>query len=824
MGSSSAKTFVMRSFPEKVVLPANRSNGSPTKSPVKIFLGTEPAQFQAERIFLWSIEQYRDPSRVYEIYLMKDLVGFKKDKWTTGFTNYRFAIPYFCENQGKAIYNDVDQIYFSDPGELFDTNLNGHGFLAISQSESSVLLLDCERMGSVWTLQEAQHLSKKALLRKALSKPHLFGEISPLWNSRDEEFRPNQSKLLHFTTLHTQPWRPFPKRFIYDRHPFADVWEDMVHQADKANFQVFSKAQPSRDFRAWQAIQQQNCSEKDLLHDTLGLQSLPITIQKTLFRLIQQAQGTTLLCYGKHLSLDSSSRPSLLAEEEGNPNLSIKFHSPLIQSELPSLQEKADGVICWNWLNDAPIDDIPWILDDIFRCSNSFVFIAVTPIQSKDTFLRAFFRKGPYGQHILHSQSWWLDHLKTTSQRFPDISWTVAFQQPESPSQRAIWFQTGGPKPDKSQPTTWVLLDDQPGNTTQSLGLAHALKWPLTIKNLDFRKMNRIHSFFSPDSPNLLNPATSDSLTPDWPDVVIAAGKKPSRIAKWIKQESQGKTRLVQIGRKGGFLAEDFDLVVTPFHCQQPPHPNRFTSLVPPMQVSTSTLKEAESRWNHLYSPHTRPRILVLVGGNTNRHQFTPHLASQLGKDVKNFTEQLKGTLFVTTSRRTGEEATKALLDEIEGFGHIFPWNAKDKESPYLGLLAGADVLVVTGESESMIAEAAGTNKPLYIYPIPTLPPTLKGRIKQWIVQKAQTRPLNNRGTVRPQQKFELFCSWLISKGWVLPPRNLSLLHQILFERGIAKPFGDPSPPSPRPPYQEIINIIPHIQALFGHQNLTKHM
>ena len=37
------------------------------KPPVRIFLGTEPAQYRAERVFLWSVKKHRDPSRRYEI-------------------------------------------------------------------------------------------------------------------------------------------------------------------------------------------------------------------------------------------------------------------------------------------------------------------------------------------------------------------------------------------------------------------------------------------------------------------------------------------------------------------------------------------------------------------------------------------------------------------------------------------------------------------------------------------------------------------------------------------------------------------------------------
>src|SRR3546814_3397096 len=79
------------------------------KPPVRIFLGTEPAQHRAERVFVWSILQARDPARRYEIYLMKDLKGFDRDRWKTGFTNYRYAIPDLAGKAGRAIYNRSEE-------------------------------------------------------------------------------------------------------------------------------------------------------------------------------------------------------------------------------------------------------------------------------------------------------------------------------------------------------------------------------------------------------------------------------------------------------------------------------------------------------------------------------------------------------------------------------------------------------------------------------------------------------------------------------------------------------------------------------------------
>jgi hypothetical protein len=144
------------------------SAGPDERPPVRIFVGSEDGQWRAERVLLWSIERLRDPSRVYEIHLMKNLPGFRDRRWLTGFTNYRFVIPHLGGGRGRAIYNDVDQIYLRDPAELFDLEMHDHGVLTINPRDTSVMLIDCERMAPVWTLERARRERRKRMDRRAL--------------------------------------------------------------------------------------------------------------------------------------------------------------------------------------------------------------------------------------------------------------------------------------------------------------------------------------------------------------------------------------------------------------------------------------------------------------------------------------------------------------------------------------------------------------------------------------------------------------------------------------------------------------------------------
>ena len=101
--SATIRAGQIRAEPAVVVLPVRDGVAPCGKQPVRIFLGTETAQYKAERVFIWSIEQVRDPSRVYESYLMKHLLGFHSRFLLTWFPNYCFALAPFAGTPGPAI-------------------------------------------------------------------------------------------------------------------------------------------------------------------------------------------------------------------------------------------------------------------------------------------------------------------------------------------------------------------------------------------------------------------------------------------------------------------------------------------------------------------------------------------------------------------------------------------------------------------------------------------------------------------------------------------------------------------------------------------------
>ena len=762
----------VRAQPECVVLGVREGVAASPKPPVRIFLGTEAAQYRAERVFFWSIEQVRDPGRIYQIYLMKELAGFDRRGWLTGFTNYRFAIPDFAAGSGRAIYNDVDQVYLADPGELFDVDLREHGFLALSDEDTSVMLIDCGRMASVWTLAEAQSQRRSFMEANARRKAGLYGPLDPAWHARDTEYVPQRSKLLHYTAIHMQPWQPTPHRYAYQHNPVGDVWGALERAADAAAYQIFTAAQPSQQYKMLCAQIRQACESTHTPED-----------------------------------LPPKERPSSPVQQ------TVSWY------DLPSLSERSRSkkpiteVVSTDVLDYLPDEDVPWLLDELFRSARRKVAVTVKTATRTSV--------SDHRMHLSHRprpESWWAAQLEAAGCRHPERHWQLIVHMRNAWGRQYTSAHEGGVR-FNSNPTVWVLTDDHPGNTTQSLGLAKALDWPHAVKALRFTWFIHVHDFlFGLFGATRLGLKRTQSavLSRPWPDMVITTGWRTAHIARWIKKQNHDHTRIVQMGRKGTHVARLYDLAVSCRYFRLPPDPRRIETLVPLTEVSSEQLGQAAERWQNLFANTPRPRIALLVGGRSYVCRFDERTAYRLGVEVRSFAEAVKGTVFATTSPRTGREATVALKKALGDSCYLHEWQPEQSENPYLAYLALADILIVTGESESMLAEAAATGKPVHIYPLPKEQLDLWTRVKEWIVARGEKQRLGLRGTIKPQRGLQYLCARLVERGIILPQPDLHMLHETLVGSGIAQFFGSSLCPTSSAGLREVDDIARRVRMLMG--------
>jgi len=325
----------------------------------------------------------------------------------------------------------------------------------------------------------------------------------------------------------------------------------------------------------------------------------------------------------------------------------------------------------------------------------------------------------------------------------------------------------------------WLLLSDKLGDNAQARVLAAASGLPFTEKRILMRPE---YVFGKPRfCPSLhhVDPARSDPLEPPWPDLVLTIGRRCAMAALWVREQSGGRTRLALIGRP---RPGPFDLVVVPPQYRAVERPGVVRLDLPLMRADPARLEEARTRFSHL-AELPRPLTAVLVGGATRPFRFDAAEARRLADELLAMQAREGGSLYVTTSRRTGAVAANALERALVGRAHVYRFCSDAPDNPYFGLLAYADRFVVTGDSVSMMVEVARLGRPLAIRPLPF---------------RRDPSALLDRLLARLRDPERLPGRILSRAVPSAAPRDLAAFWDYLRARGLAVMFGEPfRPPAP---------------------------
>lgn len=294
-------------------------------------------------------------------------------------------------------------------------------------------------------------------------------------------------------------------------------------------------------------------------------------------------------------------------------------------------------------------------------------------------------------------------------------------------------------------PRVWVLADDRPGNRSQCLGVARVLGLPFAQKDIKYGPLVRLHNALLGASFAAITPASRALLTPPWPDLVIGAGRRSASAARRIKKLSGGRTKLVHVMHPGAG-AGDFDLIAQPAHDARPTAVNTLTIPAAAHGVTADVLAEAKEEWGPVFAHLPRPLVALMVGGSTRRREFGPEMAAEVAGLAANMAREQGGSLLVSTSRRVEESedpaTMPALLAAIADVPHhLYRWGDPAGNS-YMGYLAHADVVVVTGDSVSMSTEACARPGPVYLYAPPPLITPKHKRFHDYLFGEGYARPL----------------------------------------------------------------------------------
>jgi lipopolysaccharide biosynthesis glycosyltransferase len=211
--------------------------------PVRVFVGADRSQLVAVKVLEHSIKRHTQlPVEVRPMVDLPVRVPHDPLNWQrTGFSFSRFCIPELAGYHGKALYLDADMLVFKDIASLW--NLPFEGAKVIIQEElpeahqqtnkkpgapakrvkqCAVMLLDCDHL--TWKIDDiingfdqGKYDYEKLMYDLCILEESAVKYAVPFhWNSM-EYYEPQQTALIHYTDMATQPW-------VYAQNPYGHLW------------------------------------------------------------------------------------------------------------------------------------------------------------------------------------------------------------------------------------------------------------------------------------------------------------------------------------------------------------------------------------------------------------------------------------------------------------------------------------------------------------------------------------------------------------------------------------------------------------------------
>jgi mitochondrial fission protein ELM1 len=160
--------------------------------------------------------------------------------------------------------------------------------------------------------------------------------------------------------------------------------------------------------------------------------------------------------------------------------------------------------------------------------------------------------------------------------------------------------------------------------------------------------------------PNILLGATLASarrssaaqLQPPWPDLVIGASRRSVPVARWIRQQSGGRTKLVHLLHAMAPL-DLFDLIITTPQYRLPPRSNVLHLSAALNRIDGERLATAERRVGTAPERPAASFTALFVSGNSATYRLDAATAARLGASASAAAAAAGGTLLLSTSPRT---------------------------------------------------------------------------------------------------------------------------------------------------------------------------
>lgn len=274
-----------------------------------------------------------------------------------------------------------------------------------------------------------------------------------------------------------------------------------------------------------------------------------------------------------------------------------------------------------------------------------------------------------------------------------------------------------------------ILSDNKIGHLRQSQAVLKIIKnlQPQTIDNVIEVKFKnglaktlfRLGFFIGFDFSKIFLVKDSYlSLRSAYADLVISAGASLSAINLILTKENLAKS--ICIMKPGLVDSKKFNLIIAPKHDNPPKYKNIVLTKGALNIIDSEYLKEqVQGLRSYVNECELKAPIGLFIGGNTPKYKLTLKIIREVVSNLKEACEFLDRDIMITTSRRTPPDIEILLKEEFGSYERcklLVVANEKNIPEAVGGIIGLSKLIVVSGESISMISEAASAGKQVLVF------------------------------------------------------------------------------------------------------------
>ena len=224
----------------------------------------------------------------------------------------------------------------------------------------------------------------------------------------------------------------------------------------------------------------------------------------------------------------------------------------------------------------------------------------------------------------------------------------------------------------------------------------------------------------------------------------MATGNSASSFCLALAKALKGYSAVIMTPDVVG--TRPFDFAIVPEHDRPGRSDKILTTLGAPNHIYCPDLEAEAERLFAPLKPFPGKVVSLLLGGSDDNYELTPAWIRTVLPSLREAAEKQEAALLVTTSRRTGAEADRAVESVFAGSPatRYLLLASKSPENPVPAMLGAATHVLVTEDSVSMVSEAATAGFRVGLL-----------RVGRKQTPKTKSRNLFGAGTVRFDELFE---------------------------------------------------------------------